>query len=299
MVKLVKIVTHHINPERAAELFAEEEVVAVGWLRSGSMAGKTSDEIKQILIEEEASDSPDWGASQLTMFRDEIEVGDIVIAYRTKNMVALLGEVIGEYEFNNKNKVGKPEQEGGEIDYPNQRKMRWWDKPRNFRRDLLPGDLPEMVASRGTIRILDYDVDADKLKEELNRIPLVMADHEKILEVTGEDEIKAYLKARPSDLEEDFTIREVEYGVSVGNVDFLAEDKNRSPAIVEVKVRANDSAVGQILGYIQAYEEESQVKQIRGIIVAQEFTERCKKAAQRANIELYECKKTFTFKKIN
>jgi predicted Mrr-cat superfamily restriction endonuclease len=298
MTKLVKVVTHHVNPEKAAELFAKEGIVAVGWIRGESIAGKTRDEIRQMCIDEEI-ENPEWGASQLIMFRDELEVGDITVAYRTKNIVALVGEVIGEYEFNNENDVGEPEHEGGEIDYPNQKKVLWWDKPRNFHRNLLPGDLSETVASRGTIKILDYDVDVSELKEALDKISSIEASREKIIEVTGEDEIKEYLKKRIGDLEEGLTLKKAEYEVSVGSIDILAEDENSSPVVIEVKVKADDSAVGQILGYTQAYEEESESKKVRSVIVAQEFTERCKKAAKRAGIKLAECRKTFTFKKID
>ncbi|MEM2175603.1 MAG: hypothetical protein QXI58_08310 [Candidatus Micrarchaeia archaeon] len=188
MVKLVRIVTHDENPERAAELFAEEKVIAVGWNHKESIAGKNKDEIKQMLIDEGIK-NPDWGASQLITFRDEIKVGDIILAYKANNIIALVGEVIGEYEFNTKNKVGKPKQEGGEIDYPNQRKVYWWEKPRNFHRNLLPRELAEMVASRGTIKILDENVDINKLKDILNSIPSDVS-HEKILEIANEDEIK-------------------------------------------------------------------------------------------------------------
>jgi len=298
LAKLVRVVTHHENPERAAELFSEEEVVAVGWIRAGSIAGKTREEIRQMLIEE-GFENPDWGASQLIMFRDEIEVGDVVIAYRTKNIVALVGDVVDEYEFNNKNNVGRPEQEGGEIDYPNQKRVHWWDKPRNFHRNLLPGDLSETVAARGTIKILDYDVDINKLKETLNSISGIEASREKVLEVTGEDEIIEYLKRHISGLEEGLIVKKAEYEVSVGSIDILAEDRNGLPVVIEVKVQASDSAVGQILGNTQAYEEECKAEQVRGIIVAKEFTERCKKAANRAGIKLCQCIKTFTFRTVD
>lgn len=294
MTKLVKVVTHHVKPKRAAELFAEEGVIAVGWARSESMAGKTRDEIVQILADE-GNSNPEWGASQLITFRDEIEKGDIVIAYAPTNVVAQIGEVSSEYVFNNTNRVGDP---NGEIEYPNQREMLWWDKPRNFHRNLLPGDLSNSVASRGTIRILDYDVDVYRLREDLQKIALAEASREVILKVTGEEEIHEYLKKHLGGLEEGLTFKGSEYEVSVGNIDILAEDKNALPVVIEVKVTASDSAIGQILGYIQAYEEESEQKQVRGLIVAQDFTDRCKKAARRTNIQLYECRKTFNFRKV-
>lgn len=294
----MKIVTHHEEPERAADLFAEEGVAAIGWIREGSIAGKTKEEIEEMLVNE-GFDPPEFAARQLITFRDEIKEQDIVIAYRTKNIVALIGEVTHEYEFNPKNKVGKPESEGGEIDYPNQVTVRWWETPRNFHRNLLPGDLSETVASRGTIRILDYDVDVDKLKEALNLISSAEASQETILEVAGEDEISAYLKQHVGDLEEGLVFKEAEYGVSVGSIDILAEDKTGSPVVIEIKVKADDSAVGQVLGYMQAYREELGTKQVRGLIVAQEFSERSMKAAKQAGIKLYRCRKSFTFQAIN
>jgi predicted Mrr-cat superfamily restriction endonuclease len=169
MAKLVKVVTHHENPQRAAELFAEEGVVAVGWSETGSIAGKNMGEIIQKLFEV-GYDNPEWGACQLIEFREGIEVGDVIIAYSTKNIVALVGEVIGEYEFNEENKTGKPEDKGGEIGYSHQRKVRWWDKPRNFHRKLLSNNFSKKVALRGAIKILDYDVDVNKLKQQLSYV---------------------------------------------------------------------------------------------------------------------------------
>ena len=198
------------------------------------------------------------------------------------------------YNFNNKNEVGDPK---GEISYPNQRKVEWWKSPRNFHRNLLPGDLKNLVASRGTIKILEYDLDVQKFSESLQKIAETVAGKELIAEVTGEDEIHEYLVNHLGELEEGLTFKESEYGISVGSIDILAEDRNGLPVIIEVKVRADDSTIGQLLGYIQAYEEESGIK-ARGFIVAESFTERCKKAAKRASIELYECRKMFKFRRM-
>ncbi len=291
--KLVKIVTHHEKPGKAAELMAKEGVIAIGWAKSQSIAGKSKDEIIQQLSNEGVS-NPEWGASQLLTFRDEIQVGDIIIAYAPPNRVALIGEVRSGYIFNNKNEVGDPK---GEISYPNQRKVEWWKSPRNFHRNLLPGDLKNLVASRGTIRILEYNLDVQRFSESLQKIAETAAGQELIAEVTGEDEIHEYLVNHLGELEEGLTFKESECGISVGSIDILAEDRNGLPVIIEVKVRADDSTIGQLLGYIQAYEEETG-KKARGFIVAESFTERCKKAAKRAGIELYECRKMFKFRRM-
>lgn len=46
-MKLVKIVTHHQNPDLAAELFAKGGVVAVGWSEFGDLRGLSYDDIKK------------------------------------------------------------------------------------------------------------------------------------------------------------------------------------------------------------------------------------------------------------
>jgi len=289
-MKIARIVTHHKNPERAAELYAEQGVVAVGF-DVGDPTGKSRDELKELFINE-------WGMSEgeaaaatasLLRFRDEIDIGDIVLAYKRHGIVALVGEIIGAHEYNVKNVIGDPE---GEIRYPNQRKVKWRDQPRNFDRSYLPEDLSERIALPGTIHVFDYDF--GKLKESLDRVPSEEV-QERVVEVTDEDEIKSYLRRNPHDLEEGLTIIEPEHEVSVGAVDFLAKDNRGTDTLVEVKVEAKDDVVGQILGYMQAYKEEKGAKEIRGIVVAEQFTERCKKAFKGLNVTLYQCKKRFDF----
>jgi predicted Mrr-cat superfamily restriction endonuclease len=296
-MKIVKIVTHHEKPDRAAELFAEEGVVAVGWADVGDISGKSREEIKAFLIEEwgQSEQEAAIGAASLLRFRDEIEVGDLVFAYKGRNAVALVGEVTGGYEFNVQNRVGDP---NGEIGYPNQRKVNWWTHPRNFDRSFLPEDLSVRVALPGTIHIFDVDeYYIEKLEESLRQIPPEET-RRIILEVEDEDEIKRFMRNKLSDLDEGLTLVQPEYSTSVGNMDFLARDRAGFDVVIEVKVKADDSAVGQVLGYMQAYKEESGAKDVKGVIVAQEFTDRCKKAAKASNLDLYICEKKFAFSKI-
>jgi predicted Mrr-cat superfamily restriction endonuclease len=298
MVKLVKIVTHSRERERAAKLYEEEGVIAIGWHHNESIANKTKDEIKQTIINEEElnPEEAERAALQLITFRDKIEIGDIVFAYKTDNIIALVGEVTGDYEFNTKNNVGKPEEEGG-LNHQHQRNVRWWDKPRNFNRSYLPQDLSKKIALPGTISILSENIDIHELKTSLDSIPSNIDPEE--VEIVNEDEIKEYLRNNLNKLEEGLEFVGKEYKVLDDRIDILAKDKNGLPVVIEVKVCADDSAVGQILGYIQTYEEENGAKQVRGILVAKEFTERCKKAAKRAGIKLYRCKKIFKFEAID
>jgi hypothetical protein len=165
-VQVIKIVTHDKDPIRAAEVLYEDGVIAVGWTDFGDLTGKTKEEIQQI-------SQTEWGrtdqqslrdANQLVTFRDKIHKGDLVIAYRTKNVVAMIGEIEGDYYFDDKNRVGNP---GGELRYANQRKVVWWEKPRNFNRSHLPSPLKEKVALPGTILICAENYDKLTLVESL------------------------------------------------------------------------------------------------------------------------------------
>ena len=167
-MKVVKIVTHHDMPEGAAELWAREDVVAIGWGRVGDLRGKGSEEIKELLGKKykESEGQAAKSAGTLIRFRDEIEPGDFVIAYKCSNKVALVGQITGEYQYEMGNDVAYV---GGETEYCNQRKAQWRDRPRNFHRRFLPDDLPEKVALRGTIAI--FECNGKKLEEALRRIP--------------------------------------------------------------------------------------------------------------------------------
>jgi len=170
-MKVVKVVTHHEDPEGAAKLFYEENVVAVGWTGFGDISDLTREEIMEI-SQKKHHRSPQKSlsdASQLITFRDKINKGDIVIAYKRNNIVAMIGEIESDYYFDNKNKVGNP---AGHVGYANQRKVRWWEKPRNFNRSYLPPPLNKKVAVPGTILICAEDYDQRKLIESLKNAGL-------------------------------------------------------------------------------------------------------------------------------
>jgi len=298
-MKLVKIVTHHENPNRAAEIYLKEELIAVGFVYDKTIAKSDTDRIKKYFRKQRRVTEQKVGQATSTFlrFRDEIEEGDVVFAYAGNNRIALLGEVIGECRFNDKNIVGD---EKGEIGYPNQRKMKWWSSPRNFDRSFLPSKLSQWVARPGTISIREYDI--KKLKEILQEIPsqeaVIIA-----LEIHGEDEIKDYIEKRPGDIEEGLTIVERECQTSNGPMDFLAKDKNGIHTVIEVKMEADDTTVTQVRRYIRAYKSDKKVAKVRGIIVAEDFKKRCIEDAEELiqlglDLSLYKCKKTFNFARL-
>lgn len=167
-MKIVKIVTHHENPERAAELFYQEGVAAIGWSEFGDLSDLTEEQIKEISQKKFGRTVPESinDARQYVDFRDNIGKGDLVLAYRKNNIVAMIGEIESDPYFDDKNIIGNPD---GEVGYANQRKMKWWIEPRNFHRSHLPDDLKNKVALPGTISIIAEDYDKIKLIEHLRK----------------------------------------------------------------------------------------------------------------------------------
>jgi hypothetical protein len=298
-MKLVKIVTHHKNPDLAAELFEKEGVVAVGWSEFGDLRGLSYDDIKgkskkrlKRTEQESASD-----ASQLIAFRDGIGNGDVVLAYKLNNVVALVGEITGGYRFNAKNAVG--DLKGG-IGYANQRKVKWWDSPKNFDRHFLSKDLSKWVARPGTISIRHCDT--KKLKTILERIPS-QETVTKALEIHDEDEIKDYMEKHLDEIEKGLQVVRREQPTSEGPMDFLAKDKDGINTIIEVKMVADDSTVTQLRRYMRSFKQDAKTSRIREIIVAEEFTKRCVDDIKELGehglvIDLHKCKKKFGFSRL-
>lgn len=85
---------------------------------------------------------------------------------------------------------------------------------------------------------------------------------------------------------------------AVGIIDILALDKAGSFVVIELKAgKAADSVCGQILGYIAWVRKELAVnKKVRGIIVASEFSDRLRYAAEAVgSISLIQYSITFNF----
>jgi len=299
-MKLVKIVTHHKNPKRAAEIYLKEGLIAIGYVYEKIVAKKEKEKIKEYFREKRRTTEQQAGqsASIFLKFRDEIEEGDIVFAYAGDNKIALVGEVIGQCVFNDKNIVGD---EKGDIGYPNQRKVKWWDSPRNFDRSFLrPRELSEWVARPGTIAIRQYD--KKKLKQILQKIPSEET-ITKALEIESEDEIKDYMEKHFGEIEEGLTLIQREYPVATDRMDFLAKDKQGTDVVVEVKMKADDATVTQTRRYMRSLKRDKKVARVRGMIVAEEFMKRCIDDVQELrqlglDISLFRCKKKFDFVKV-
>ncbi|WP_144211128.1 endonuclease NucS domain-containing protein [Shewanella donghaensis] len=72
-----------------------------------------------------------------------------------------------------------------------------------------------------------------------------------------------------------------ERSVETGFIDITAEDRNRTPVVIELKTGvAGQRAVAQILSYIGSVMDEENRDDIRGILVASEFDKKARAAAK-------------------
>ncbi len=168
LVQIVKVVTHHKKKLRrpAAELFGKLGVAAVGWNSVGDLTRRTMEEMEAILMEKRqySKNHAANAAGQLMAWRDRVREKNVIFAYECENVVARVGDVMGQYKFNESNALGDLK---GEFKYPQQIEIRWREKPSYFHRGKLPA-LSEWLARRGTIALRDYDREA--LEEMLGRI---------------------------------------------------------------------------------------------------------------------------------
>jgi RecB family endonuclease NucS len=94
-------------------------------------------------------------------------------------------------------------------------------------------------------------------------------------QVSLEKDLQQYFSSRVNELEQGLLLVEngIEYSTEAGRIDLLAKDTSNHLVVVELKaVKAKDSALGQLLGYIGCLSQEG--KDVRGILVASEFEKR-------------------------
>lgn len=83
--------------------------------------------------------------------------------------------------------------------------------------------------------------------------------------------------------------------VEAGFIDILAQDRDGSLVVIELKSgAAPDGAVTQVLAYIGSLQAEK-TQQVRGILVAREFPKKVRFAAHAAGIQLVQYGYNFTF----
>jgi Holliday junction resolvase-like predicted endonuclease len=216
-----------------------------------------------------------------------MEKGDIAIILGSATVLDLA--TIGDFEYH---MGGLPENES----HAYWRHVKFYDVgPVRLR------DLPEKYQMYqdfslhlpGTLSSFDFE---DEVIDELVEVmkEAVPVELEEGLLSFDEDAVQQYIERNFRDLDPSLTSIEREYHTRVGDVDFLAKDKKGKVA-VEVKVgTAQDNAMGQLLGYMNSIRKEDN-KKIRGILVAEGFTERVKLAVKSDDITLIKYKAKLDF----
>ena len=117
-----------------------------------------------------------------------------------------------------------------------------------------------------------------------------------------EAELQEVIRETISQLEEGLVAIDhgVEYRVTSGRIDILAQDAEGRFVVIELKAgKAEGGVIGQILGYMVNIAEEKQVpiEQVRGIIIAADFNSRVLSAVRlTTQIELKSYRYSFDFK---
>lgn len=285
-----RIVTGHEKQDMYAEQFLRTNVVAVGWSEVGDITNMKKGELKEVCKDKlPKGENVKEATSVLSRFKDKIKIGDYVIAYKSPNTIVAVGEVVSDYFFNDKDKLGDP----NGLHYAHKRRVNWKEKPRMFNRNFLNENLSSTVSVPGTLITLEYDI--GNLEKELEKIP-EEEEKEKLVEVESEEKIRLYYKNNIEQLGKSFTSLD-DRETSIGQVDILAKDGDFW-VVIEVKRNASDSSVGQLLGYMGAIKNDKRTDKIKGIIIAESFNDRVKKARDflrdsNIKITLYKCRLKF------
>lgn len=201
------------------------------------------------------------------------------MAYCGSNTVAAIGRVLtGKYLYEKQNIIGKSEYRGG-FGYPSQKEVKWFKKPRYFKKDKLPFYMRDRIT---TCIIIPSSVKI--FLQELKNIP------EEYRGTFNEDAVKAgisrYLKRNINKLEYGLELTRQETSIDENNrPDFLAKDRNGKHVTFECKGFADEKAIDQINRYPSKYHNR---KKFRRFLIATYITNDCKKEAKRNGIEVFE-----------
>jgi hypothetical protein len=156
----------------------------------------------------------------------KIKKGDLVLAYATGNRIASVGEIVdGKYLHRTNNIVGLDKENGG-FGYPNQYKVKWFDKPYDFSRKDLPDYLWKQLGQKGrtVVPLKLYRRSFDEVKQ----IILATARSGSLSYDMNEDTVKAgiqkYLRRHIDSLEKGLKIMKSEERTSkTDQPDFLSQ----------------------------------------------------------------------------
>jgi len=146
-----------------------------------------------------------------------------------------------------------------------------------------------------------------EVSEQDEQLPIITEDsiEESIAQsietqVSLEKDLQQYLSVRVGELEEGLSLVDggIEYSTEAGRVDLLAKVNQGNLVVIELKaVKAKDSALGQLLGYVGCVMQNN--SNVRGILVASDFDKRVVFAVKAlSNIKLVKYELSFKLNEI-
>ena len=272
------------------DTWKREKIITVGW-DVGDLEELSWDETRE-KIENEYNEKHPGGATGIIrkfagVESDGMKEGNLAIILGSGTVLDIAE--VGEFEYH---PAGIPEHES----HAYWRHVKFHDLgPKRIR------DLPEKFQMYKefslhlpkTLSLFDVKEEViDELIEAMKEAAPV--DLEEGLLSFDEDAVQRYIERNFKDLDGNLATIEREYGTRVGDADFLATEKE-GKVVIEVKVgTAQDNAVGQLLGYMNAIRKEKGEK-VRGILAAEGFTERVKEAVESDDITLVAYKARLDF----
>lgn len=149
---------------------------------------------------------------------------------------------------------------------------------------------------------------AHPISQENMESPKVLREEEYVYDeatISLERDLENFLFLKLSALEQSLKSLKEEagrqYQVNSGRIDILAQDKNESFVVLEIKAgTAKESVLTQLLAYMADVTKEFSTKAVRGIIVAYDFSEKLVAATSLLpTVKLVKYKVNFEFESLN
>ncbi len=140
------------NPHYIARIseFLKGDLVALGWPKIGSLAGKDHEQIKAALRANQTNGSPALGysAGALNTLVNRVNPGDFVLVPSPEDGAVYIGEFRGQYRYSRVNKKDH---------YPHQRKVVWLVDKNRIPRSSLPPVLVRSLKAHQPIFSVDVE----------------------------------------------------------------------------------------------------------------------------------------------